>query len=130
MKEVYDFLKKAGTYYIATMDGDKPRVRPFGTITIYEEKLYIQTGRSKDISKQLAINPNAEICAMLDDRWIRLAGELVEDNRLEAKEYMLDQYPELKEMYSAADSNTQVLYFKNATAIIYSFTEAPKVIMF
>ena len=130
MKEVFDFLKCAGTYYLATVEGDQPRVRPFGTVDIFEDKLYIQTGKSKDISKQLASNPKAEICAFKDGVWLRVAGELVNDDRVEAKEHMLDNYPELKGMYSAQDDNTQVLYFKNATATFSSFTDAPRTVKF
>lgn len=130
MKEVYDFLKSAGTYYLATVEGDQPRVRPFGTVEIFEDKLYIQTGKSKDVSKQLAANPKAELCAFKDGTWLRVCGELVSDDRLEAKAHMLDNYPELKAMYSADDGNTQVLYFKNATATFSSFTAPPKTVTF
>lgn len=130
MKEVYDFLKSAETYYLATVEGDQPRVRPFGTVDIFEDKLYIQTGKSKDVSKQLAANPKAELCAFKDGKWLRVSGELVNDDRREAKEHMLDGYPQLKAMYSADDDNTQVLYFKNATATFSSFTEPPKTVTF
>ena len=130
MKEVYDFLKKCDTYYLATMDGNQPRVRPFGTVNIFEDKLYIQTGKSKDVSKQMKDNPKIEICGMADGKWIRVEAVAVEDDRLEPKEKMLDAYPNLKAMYSAADSNTQVLYLKDAVATISSFTEEPKVIKF
>lgn len=128
MQKVYDFLKNAGTYYLATMDGDQPRVRPFGTINIFDGKLYIQTGKAKDISKQLMANPKAEICAFNGEEWIRVAGELTEDDRVEAKKDMLDNYPSLRAMYDENDGNTQVFYFKNATATISSFTHAPEVI--
>ncbi len=130
MKEVYDFLKKCGTFYIATIDGDKPRVRPFGVVNIFEGKLYIQSGKSKNVSKQIQINPNIEICAFLDGKWIRIEGKVVRDDRREAKVSMLDANPVLKSMYSADDDNTEVLYFENAKATFYSFTEAPKVIEF
>ena len=123
MQEVYEFLKKAQTYYLATVEGDQPRVRPFGTVAIFEGKLYIQTGKAKDVSKQLQINPKAEICAFMD-------GTLVRDDRREAKAYMLDCYPELKAMYSADDDNTEVLYLKDATATFASFTAAPKTVTF
>jgi uncharacterized pyridoxamine 5'-phosphate oxidase family protein len=128
MKEVYDFLKAAGTYYLATVEGDQPRVRPFGTVEIFEDKLYIQTGKAKDVSKQLAANPKAEICAFKDGVWLRVSGELVNDDRVEAKAHMLDNYPDLKGMYSAEDDNTQVLYFKDATAVFSSFTEPPRTV--
>ena len=130
MKEVCEFLKSAGTYYLATVEGDQPRVRPFGTVEIFEDKLYIQTGKSKDVSKQLAANPKAEICAFKDGVWLRVSGELVSDDRRKAKAHMLDNYPELKGMYSADDDNTQVLYFKNATATFSSFTAPPRTINF
>ena len=128
MNKVYEFLKNAQTYYLATVDGDKPRVRPFGTIDIFEGRLYIQTGKSKNVSKQLQANPNAELCAFADGKWLRVSGTLVRDDRREAKVHMLDAYPELKAMYSADDDNTEVLYFKDAAATFYSFTEAPETI--
>ena len=130
MNEVFEFLKKACTYYLATMDGDQPRVRPFGTVDLYEGRLYIQTGKSKKVSQQLQANPKAELCAFLDGKWLRVAGTLVRDDRVEAKAHMLDNYPELKAMYSADDDNTEVLYFKNAEATFSSFTEAPRTIKF
>ena len=125
MQRVYEFLKSAGTYYLATVDGDQPRVRPFGTILCFEGRLYIQTGKSKPVSKQLSLNPKAEICAFKDGRWIRVCGELIEDDRVEARKAMLDAYPELRSMYDENDGNTQVFYFRNASATIASFTEAP-----
>ena len=130
MNEVYEFLKKARTYYLATMDGDQPRVRPFGTVDLFEGRLYIQTGKSKKVSQQLQANPKAELCAFLDGKWLRVAGTLVRDDRVEAKAHMLDNYPELKAMYSADDDNTGVLYFKDAEATFSSFTEAPRTIKF
>lgn len=128
MQEVYDFLKKCGTYYLATVDGDQPRVRPFGTINLFEDKLYIQTGKVKDVSKQMMANPKVEICAVNGGEWIRIQAIVAEDDRVEAKQSMLDNYPQLQGMYSATDDNTQVLYLKDAIATIYSFTAAPKVI--
>ncbi len=125
MQTVYDFLKNAGTYYLATVEGDQPRVRPFGTIDLFEGKLYIQTGKVKAVSKQLHANPKAEICAFAGGKWVRVAGELISDDRREAKVHMLDAYPSLKAMYSADDDNTEVFYFKNATYTISSFTAPP-----
>lgn len=130
MEKVYEFLKNAGTYYLATVDGDQPRVRPFGTVLIFEGHLYIQTGRIKPVSKQLAANPKAEICAFMEGKWLRLSGELVEDDRVEAKKAMLDAYPNLRGMYDENDGNTQVLYFRNATAVFSSFTAAPETVTF
>ena len=130
MKRVLDFLKKAEVYYLATVEGDQPRVRPFGTINEFEGKLYIQTGRVKPTSKQLLANPKAEICAFTDGAWIRVACELVEDDRFDAKKSMLDAYPNLRGMYDENDGNTQVFYMKNAKASISSFGAAPVVIEF
>jgi uncharacterized pyridoxamine 5'-phosphate oxidase family protein len=130
MKEVYEFLKKCGTYYLATVDGDQPRVRPFGTVNIFKDKLYIQTGKKKSVSKQMLKNPRVEICAMNGGQWIRVEAIVVEDDSVEAKQSMLDAYPNLKSMYSATDNNTQVLYLKNATATIASFSGEPKIIKF
>ena len=130
MEEVYDFLKKCGTFYLATEEGNQPRVRPFGAVNIFENKLYIQTGKSKNVSKQMQINPIVEISGFVDGKWIRLEGKVVRDDRREAKASMLDENPVLKNMYSADDDNTEVLYFENAKAIFCSFTEAPRVVEF
>ena len=132
MNEVYDFLKKCGVYYLATVEDGKPRVRPFGTVNIFEDKLYIQTGKSKEVSKQIQKNPVVEICAFDGQKgeWLRLAGTLVRDDRREAKADMLEHYPDLKKMYSADDDNTEVLYFKDATATFSSFVAAPRVVKF
>ena len=132
MQTVCDFLGKTGCYFLATADGDQPRVRPFGTAAIFEGKLYIQTGKKKDVSKQIAANPKVEICAFdqASGKWIRIAATLVDDPRVEAKEFMLEKYPSLKTMYKADDDNTQVLYLKDATATIYSFGGEPEIIRF
>ena len=130
MERVCQFLKDAGVYYLATVEGDQPRVRPFGTAHIFEGKLYIQTGKVKPTSRQLMANPKAEISAFHTGTWIRIAGELVEDDRLEAKKSMLDAYPNLRNMYDENDGNTQVFYFRNATATFSSFTAAPETVTF
>ena len=130
MSKVNDFLTEAGVFYLATVDGDQPRVRPFGTIHIFEGKLYLQTGKVKDVSKQLHANPKAEICAFKDGEWLRVAGELIEDDRREARVSMLEAYPALQKMYAPDDGNTEVFYFKNAVATFSSFTKAPEVITF
>lgn len=130
IEKVCSFLDNAKVYYLATADGDQPRVRPFGTALVFEGKLYIQTGKVKPVSKQLAANPKAEICAFDGGKWLRVAGELVNDDRIEAKTAMLDKYPDLKGMYSAEDDNTQVLYFRNATAMFCSFGGAPETVTF
>lgn len=130
MKRIHDFLKKAEVYYLATVEGDQPRVRPFGTVNLFEDKLYIQTGKVKPTSHQLKENPKAEICAFFEGAWVRIACELVEDDRFEAKKSMLDAYPNLRGMYDENDGNTQVLYMKNATATISAFGKPAEVIKF
>ena len=132
MKEIYEFLKECGTYFLATCEGDEPRVRPFGTINIFEDKLYIQTGKSKNVSKQIENNPKVEICGLLKDesKWIRVTGVLKRDDRVIAKKSMLDSYPNLRGMYDENDDNTEVLYFEKGVATISSFTEEPKTIEF
>ena len=130
MERVEKFLKEAGTYYLATIEGDQARVRPFGTANVFEDKLYIQTGKVKDVSKQIHANPKVEICAFKDGKWLRVAGTLVEDDRREARASMLDAYPNLRNMYSEDDGNTEVFYFKDAVATFSSFTAAPEVIKF
>lgn len=130
MDKVLKFLKDAETYYLATIEGDQPRVRPFGTAHVFEGKLYIQTGKVKDVSKQLHQNPKAEICAFKNGEWLRVSGKLIEDDRNEARQSMLDAYPSLQKMYKADDGNTEVFYFEEATAIFSSFTHEPEVIKF
>ena len=130
IEKVYQFLDEAKTYYLATVEGDQPRCRPFGTALLYDGKLYIQTGKVKAVSKQIAANPKVEICAFNGGKWLRVAGELVNDDSRDVKVAMLEKMPMLKKMYSADDDNTQVLYFKNATATFCSFTEAPEVLTF
>jgi uncharacterized pyridoxamine 5'-phosphate oxidase family protein len=130
MQTVHDFLKKTETYYLATADGDQPRVRPFGTIHLFEGKLYLQSGKKKDFAKQVAQNPKAEICAFDGETWLRVAATLVEDDRAEAQESMLNAYPQLKGMYAAGDGNTVVYYLKDATAMFSSFTGEGRVVRF
>ena len=130
MQRVAEFLKEAETYYLATVDGDQPRVRPFGTVNIFDGKLYIQTGKVKDVSKQIHANPKVELCAFKDGKWLRLSGKLVEDDRIEAKQSMLDAYPSLQGMYKADDGNTEVFFFEDATAVFSSFTSEPEVVEF
>ncbi len=130
IEKVCGFLEEAGTYYLATAEGDQPRVRPFGTVMVYEGRLYIQTGKVKPVSRQLAENPKAEICAFKDGKWVRVSGELINDDRREVKAAMLEKYPALARMYSPDDDNTQVLYVRNGTAVFSSFTEAPETVQF
>lgn len=130
IERVCQFLDEAQTYYLATVEGDQPRVRPFGTALIYDGKLYIQTGKVKPVSKQLAVNPKAEICAFKDGKWLRIAGELINDDNRDVMVAMLEKMPSLKAMYSPDDGNMQMLYFKDATATFSSFTEAPETIRF
>ena len=130
MQRVCDFLKEAGVYYLATVEGDQPRVRPFGTAHIFQGRLYIQTGKVKPCAKQLMANPKAEICAFHKGTWVRIAAELKEDDRVEAKKSMLDAYPNLRGMYNENDGNTLVLYLENATATFSSFTGAPETVTF
>lgn len=128
IEKVSEFLDKTRTYYLATVDGDQPRVRPFGTVLVYDGKLYIQTGKVKPVSKQLAANPKAEICAFdgQTGTWLRVSGELINDDSRDVKVAMLEKYPDLKGMYNPDDDNTQVLFFKDATATFNSFTAAPE----
>jgi len=125
MKQTLDFLKKAGLYYIATIDGDKPRLRPFGTINLYNGRLYIQTSSKKLVAKQIEEHPWVEISAMHDGKWIRVSAKLVLDESLTAKKSMLDAYPELRGMYNENDDKTTVYYLTEVTSTIYSFTADP-----
>ena len=116
MLDCYKFLKKADTYYLATVENGEPRVRPFGTVNIFEGKLYIQTGKEKAVFQQLMANPNAELCGCYKGTWLRVSGKLIDDNRVEAKKSMLDAYPNLRGRYNENDDNTRVLYFQDAVA--------------
>ena len=130
IERVCKFLSEAGTYYLATVEGDQPRVRPFGTVLLSGGRLYIETGKVKAVSKQIAANPKVEICAFKDGKWLRVAGELVNDDSRDVKVAMLEAMPSLKGMYSPDDGNMQMLYFRNATATFSSFTEAPETVCF
>lgn len=130
MQSVYDFLKKAGTYYLATVDGGQPRVRPFGTVNLFEGKLYIQTGKIKEVAKQINQNPKVELCAFDGQMWIRVATTLVEDNRTEAQESLLAAYPSLRGRYAVDDGNNVVYYLKDAVATFYTFSGEPKEVRF
>ena len=130
LERVYQFLKDAGVFYLATVDGDQPRVRPFGALNVFEGKLYTQTGHIKPVSKQLEANPKAEICAFKDGVWLRIQTKLVEDTRREAKVAMLDANPSLRRMYSEDDGNTEVLCFTESVATFSSFTSAPETVEF
>lgn len=130
MDKIYQFLKDAGTYYLATVEGDQPRVRPFGTIDVFEGKLYIQTGKKKDVSKQIHLNPKIEICAFKDGVWLRVAAKAAADDRIEAQQHMLDAYPSLQGMYKAGDGNTEVFCLTEGLATFSSFAAAPEIIRF
>ena len=130
MDKIYQFLKDAGTYYLATVEGDQPRVRPFGTIDVFEGKLYIQTGKKKDVSKQIHLNPKIEICAFKDGVWLRVAAKAAADDRIEAQQHMLDAYPSLQGMYKVGDGNTEVFCLTEGLATFSSFTAAPEIIRF
>ncbi len=130
LDEVCSFLKEVGTYYVATVEGDQPRVRPFGTAHIFEDGLYIQTGKGKPVSRQIEANPKFEICAFADGTWLRVSGRLVEDPRIEAQESLLDAYPNLKKMYAAGDGNTVVYRIEDGEATFSSFTAEPRTVRF
>ena len=130
MEEVIQFLKECGTYYLATVEGDQPRVRPFGTAHVFEGKLYIQTGKGKPVSDQMTANPKIEICAFQKGQWLRIQAVAVEDDRVEARKSMLDAYPSLRKMYDENDGNTQVFYLKDAVATFSSFTAPSRTVTF
>ena len=130
MQEVYEFLKKCGTYYLATEEDGQPRVRPFGTIDLFDGRLTIQTGKVKEVSRQMLRNPRVELCAFDGERWLRLAATAVEEPRLEAQKHMLDAYPSLQSMYQPGDGNTQIFALEGVTATFSSFTEAPRTVQF
>ncbi len=130
MQRVRDFLHEAGYYFLATVDGDQPQVRPFGTAEIIDGKLYIQTGHKKAVAQQIAANPKVAICAFNGKEWLRITATLVEDPRVEVKKAMLDANPSLRAMYDENDPNTAVYYLTNAKASINSFTAPPIEIVF
>ena len=130
MQRVYDFLKKCGTYYLATVENGRPRVRPFGTIDLFEGKLYIQTGKFKPVADQLKTNGRVELCAFDGEKWLRVEATALLDDNIAAQTHMLDAYPSLKAMYQPGDGNTEVYCLRDATATFSSFTSAPEVVTF
>lgn len=131
MKEIYDYLKKNPTFFLATEDGNQPRVRPFGVVAEFEGKLYISTGKQKNVFKQMQENPKIELCAMGQDHsWLRVEATAVHDDRVEARARMLEENPNISGMYKADDDNMAVLYLKDATGTICSFSGEPKVYKF
>ncbi len=130
MNEVLEFLKKYHVFYLATVDGDQPHVRPFGVAEEYNGKLYTQTGKKKNVAKQLKANPKAEICCFGDGKWLRIECELIWDDSYETLHYLLDKNPNLRRMYDEKDGNCLGLRFENAKATFSSFTEPPKTIEF
>lgn len=130
MEEIYEFLKACKVYYLATTEGDQPRVRPFGTIDLFDGKLYIQTGRRKEVSHQMHENPQVELCAFGDGKWLRVEATAVPDDNRDAERHMLDAYPELQSLYAPGDGNTEVLFLRNVTATFSSFTEPQRVLRF
>ena len=130
MEEVYEFLKRCGTYYLGTMEGDQPRVRPFGTVDLYEGRLTIQTGRKKEVAQQMLRSPKVELCAFDGQRWLRVAATAVEVPEVAAQEHMLDAYPNLRAMYAPGDGNTMIFALTDVTATFSSFTEASRTVTF
>ena len=130
MQKVYDFLKKCKTYYLATVEDDQARVRPFGTIDIFDGRLCFQTGKSKSVSKQIHKNPKIEICAFADGTRVRIQALAIEEPRIEAQIQMLKAYPELKRLYTPGDGNTEIFYLKDGTATFSSFTGPQEIIHF
>ncbi len=130
MHEVYEFLKKCETYYLATVEGDQPRVRPFGTTDLFEGRLYIETGKRKPVSHQMLANPKVEICAFDGTTWLRVQANAIEDDRFEARKHMLDSYPSLRSMYNEHDGNCQVLYLRDVVATFSTFGGEPRTIAF
>ncbi|MBP5210049.1 MAG: pyridoxamine 5'-phosphate oxidase family protein [Clostridia bacterium] len=128
--DVYRFLKDAGVYYLATVEAGQPRVRPFGTVCLYQDRLYIQTGKAKAVSRQIAAEPRVELCACTGDRWLRVSATLREDDRVCARKAMLDDYPDLRRLYDENDGNTQVFYLTDAEATFSSFSAPPETVRF
>lgn len=127
MKRTYDFLKKAGTFYLATVDKDQPRVRPFGAVCIAHEKLYICSNNKKECYKQMLDNNKIEISAMVGNEWIRLTGLVKNDSSKKVKSAMLNENPILKTMYSEDDTIFEVLYLENVTATFNQFGKEKEV---
>ena len=125
MQRVYEFLKNAEVYYLATVEGDQPRVRPFGTIDLFEDKLYIQTGKVKPCAHQMKANPKVEITAMRGEDWIRITCEAYLETRHEAVVSMVEAHPHLAQFYRADDPDTEVFYLANVTAVVFSTTPQP-----
>ena len=132
LETVKNYLQECKTFYVATVDGDQPRVRPFGVAEVYNGRLYIMTGKKKDVFKQMVANPKFEITAVKPSgvEWIRVSGRLVSDDDVKAKEFLLDKNPSLKGMYSATDDNMAILYIVDGEARLCSFMGVEKKVKF
>lgn len=130
MEEILKYLKECGTFYIATTEGDQARVRPFGAVTEYEGRLYIVTNNKKKVYNQMLANPKIEICGMKNETWLRLEAKAIEEDNKAVREKMLAEYPSLSKIYAVDDGLMAVLYLKEATATIYSFTDKPVITSF
>jgi len=118
MNKVTEFLKACGTFYFATVDGDKARVRPFGAVSEYEGRTYFCTNNTKACFKQMIANPNVEICGCKGRDWIRISGKAVADPRDEARAAFLEASPNLGRMYKVGDGIFEVFYITDGTATI------------
>lgn len=127
MNRIVEELKKVKVFYVATVDEDEPRVRPFGAVGEFEGNAYICTGRKKDVYKQLLNNPNVELCGMYDGgTWLRVSAVAEKDDRIEAEQAVLDDPTGPSQLYKAGDGNFVVFKLTNIKAFKYSFTSAPE----
>lgn len=132
MEEVFEFLKRCGTYYLATLDGEQPRVRPFGSYAVFNGKLYIETAHYKPVAHQIDTHPLVEICAFDDQsKWVRIACRLVADESYEAKHAFLEQMPELRDLgYDEEGDKMAIYYMTDAEATFSSYTDESRIIRF
>ena len=122
MQQVFQFLTGCPSFYLATVEGDQPRVRPFGALCAFEDKLYICTSKKKNVFAQIQNNPNVEISATsATGEWVRITAKVVADPSREAKAAMLEANPNLKRVYTLDDDIFAVFYLKDATAVFRSF---------
>jgi uncharacterized pyridoxamine 5'-phosphate oxidase family protein len=130
MEEILRYLKECGTFFLATVEGDQPRVRPFGVVAEFDGKLYIATNNQKNVYRQMLANPRVEISAMNHGTWLRLEARAHRDDRRSARERMLEENPSLNRTYRVDDGRFEVLCLEDATASIFGGGEGPRTVKF
>ena len=119
LQKTLNFLQKCGTFYVATTDGNQPRVRPFGLVIEHENKLWFGTANTKEVYRQLMANPRIEISATSPTmEWVRLSGQAVFESNAEVKRKAFELLPMLANIYQGSEDPVfEVFYLAEAEAV-------------